>query len=69
MGEAVGAELAAAEPRYGRISVVNACREKQIPLSVHVAPGTDVVHQHDEADGRAIGHGTMLDFILPSTAS
>jgi hypothetical protein len=62
MGAAIAAELAAAGPRYGHVSVINACREHKVPLSVHVALGTDVVHQHDEADGRAIGHGTMLDF-------
>jgi hypothetical protein len=62
MGEALEIELGVARPSYGDISVVNACSAKAIPLTVHVALGTDVVHQHDAADGRAIGHGTMLDF-------
>jgi hypothetical protein len=33
-----------------------------IPATVHVALGTDTVHMHPAADGRAIGAATMHDF-------
>jgi hypothetical protein len=33
-----------------------------VPVTVHVAIGTDVVHQHPAADGQAIGYATMQDF-------
>lgn len=62
MGEALKAELTASHAPNAGTSVIGACSAADIPLTVHVALGTDVVHQHDEADGKAIGHGTMKDF-------
>ncbi len=35
-----------------------------IPATVHVAIGTDIVHMHPEADGGAIGEGSLRDFRL-----
>jgi hypothetical protein len=62
MGEALIRELAEAQPRHGDRSVLGACLDTGVGPTVHIAMGTDVVHQHDEADGKAIGHGTMKDF-------
>ena len=33
-----------------------------IPYTVHVAIGTDIIHQHPTADGAAIGNASMRDF-------
>lgn len=33
-----------------------------IPVTVHVALGTDIIHMHPSADGAAIGAGSLLDF-------
>ncbi len=33
-----------------------------IPVTVHVALGTDIIHMHPSADGAAIGEGSLLDF-------
>ena len=33
-----------------------------IPVTVHVALGTDIIHMHPSADGAAIGGGSLLDF-------
>jgi hypothetical protein len=41
----------------------NACA-LDIPATVHIALGTDIVHMHPEADGAAIGKGSMNDFRL-----
>jgi hypothetical protein len=62
MGDALRAELADADPAHRERSVLWACSDAGIGLTVHIAVGTDVVHQHEEADGRAIGFGTMKDF-------
>ena len=35
-----------------------------IPATVHVAIGTDIVHMHPQADGAAIGKASMTDFRL-----
>jgi hypothetical protein len=33
-----------------------------VPVTVHVAIGTDIIHQHPSAVGMAIGEGSLLDF-------
>ena len=33
-----------------------------VPATVHVAVGTDIVHMHPSADGAAIGRGSLRDF-------
>ena len=33
-----------------------------IPVTVHVAVGTDIIHMHPAADGAAIGATSLLDF-------
>jgi hypothetical protein len=62
LGEALGVHLAAQDPPNSMVSVIATAHRVGIPMTVHVALGTDVVHQHAEADGRALGHGSMKDF-------
>ena len=38
-----------------------------IPATVHVALGSDIIHMHPEADGAAIGEGSLRDFRLLSS--
>src|SRR5256885_14805104 len=33
-----------------------------IPVTVHVAIGTDIIHMHPAVDGAALGEGTLRDF-------
>jgi hypothetical protein len=62
MGDALIAEFRDADPIHRDRSVLGACSDFGTGLTVHIAVGTDVVHQHAEADGKAIGFGTMKDF-------
>ncbi len=43
-------------------SIVAACYQHGIPLTVHVAIGTDIIHMHPDADGASIGATSMKDF-------
>jgi hypothetical protein len=62
LGQAVGAYLAKNDaPFADRSLAVAACREG-IPLTVHVALGTDIVHMHPDASGAAIGDASLRDF-------
>jgi hypothetical protein len=61
-GAAVLDALEEARPPHGDASLLMACRGAGVGVTLHVAIGTDIVHEHPEADGRAIGHGTMFDF-------
>ncbi len=62
MGEAVGREiLEGAYPHAGRSILATAVR-LQVPVTVHVAIGTDIHHMHPEADGAALGATSFRDF-------
>ena len=46
------------------ISVQNICYEHNIPFTVHVGIGTDVIDQHPYFDGRAKGGCSGRDFLI-----
>lgn len=62
IGQSVGRYLAQMHPQYERYSLAAAAARLEIPLTVHVALGTDVTHMHPEASGGAIGEGSLRDF-------
>lgn len=62
IGQAVGAFLLRHQPRFERSSVVAAAARLKIPVTVHVAIGTDIIHMHPDASGRALGEGSLRDF-------
>ena len=61
-GEALGAALAKARAPFAGLSLLCAAHQTGIPLTVHVALGTDIIHQHASADGAAIGRASLRDF-------
>jgi hypothetical protein len=62
IGQAVTAFLAAKQPQYARQSVLCAAARLNIPVTVHVAIGTDIIHMHPAASGAALGEGSLRDF-------
>ncbi len=44
------------------VSVLLAAAERGIPVTVHVAVGADIIHQHPAADGAALGATSHRDF-------
>jgi hypothetical protein len=62
IGQAVGAFLVEHHPQFERLSIVAAAARLRIPVTVHVAIGTDIIHMHPEASGRALGEGSQRDF-------
>jgi Deoxyhypusine synthase len=62
IGQAVGAYLRGASPKHVPLSIAAAASELDIPLTVHVAIGTDIIHMHPSASGSAIGEGSLRDF-------
>jgi hypothetical protein len=61
-GECLGQHLSQMNPPYGKYSILAAGHRCSLPVTVHVALGTDVVHQHPSADGAAIGEMSLRDF-------
>jgi hypothetical protein len=62
IGQAVTGFLAAKQPQHARASVLAAAARLQIPVTVHVAIGTDIIHMHPAASGAALGDGSLRDF-------
>ena len=62
LGEAYGKALFETETPHGDVSVLKQAYALSIPLTVHVAFGTDFIHLHPEMDGALMGEGTMRDF-------
>ena len=62
LGQSVGKYLDAAKPPFAQISVAAAAWRLQIPVTVHVAVGTDIIHMHPQASGAAIGEASLRDF-------
>lgn len=64
LGAAVGRRLLEADFPYKHLSLVAAAAELEVPLTVHVAVGTDIIHLHPSVDPEALGAATHLDFRL-----
>lgn len=62
LGLAMGRRLLRNRPRHLELSILAACARLDLPATVHVALGADIVHMHGNADGAAIGFSTMADF-------
>jgi len=62
IGQAVTGFFAAKEPQFARHSVLAAAARLKIPVTVHVAIGTDIIHMHPAASGAALGDGSLRDF-------
>jgi len=65
-GEAAGQFLSSGiiEVKHADSSVLVAAYKHQIPVTIHLAIGTDIPHMHGAADGAALGAATHLDFRL-----
>jgi len=69
LGEALGHAIVNGLPEstpypHQSISVLAAAYKKRIPVTVHVAIGTDIIHAHPAASGKSIGEASQHDFRL-----
>src|SRR5581483_2572644 len=62
IGQAVTKFLAAKQPQFARASILAAAARLGIPVTVHIAIGTDIIHMHPAASGAALGEGSLRDF-------
>lgn len=62
LGQSVAAFLSERNPPHADRSLAVAAHRLGIPITVHVAIGTDVIHMHPAASGAAIGETSLRDF-------
>ncbi len=64
LGQAVGRMLIEEGFPHNDKSLLASAARLEIPVTVHVAVGTDIIHIHPAADGAAIGKASFHDFRL-----
>ena len=62
IGEAVGRMVHSGAFPYKDKSLLAAGARLSVPVTVHVAIGTDIIHMHPSFDGRATGEAAARDF-------
>jgi hypothetical protein len=62
LGRSVGVMLVRENFPFNRYSLLAKAYELDIPVTVHVAVGTDIIHFHPNVDGPSIGKTSHLDF-------
>ena len=61
-GESVAKKIYEADCKYKQLSILEAGYRLNIPITVHVAIGTDIIHQHPNSKGEIIGELSLRDF-------
>ncbi len=64
LGKAVGEALLNQTAPYRDLSILATAARLAIPVTVHVAIGTDIIHMHPAMDGAATGELSHRDFRL-----
>lgn len=62
LGQSVGRFLAECQAPFAQLSIAANAHRLGIPLTAHVAIGTDIIHMHPLASGAAIGEASLRDF-------
>jgi len=61
-GDAVAEKIGKSSLRYKNLSLLANAYKYKVPVCVHVAIGTDIIHQHPSFDGALTGQASMRDF-------
>ena len=67
LGKIVGAAMVEKQLPYLKHSILATGFRLSIPVTVHVAFGTDIIHMHPEFDAKATGEATYNDFRIFSS--
>ncbi|HEY7727799.1 MAG TPA: hypothetical protein VID50_05045 [Candidatus Eisenbacteria bacterium] len=68
MGEALGRFLLDQRAPHAGLSLLAQAVDRGLPTTVHVAIGTDTLHQHPSFDGASTGEATHRDFRILAAA-
>lgn len=64
LGEALGREILDGNFPHKDVSVLAAAVRFGVPLTVHVGIGYDILHEHPNCDGAALGQTSYRDFLI-----
>jgi deoxyhypusine synthase len=61
-GAAVGQAILKRRLPHRNLSILATGARLDIPVTAHIAIGTDIIHMHPQANGKALGEGSLKDF-------
>ena len=64
LGEAVGKAIHEGPFPHKEVSVLAAAYRLRVPVTVHVGIGYDIIHEHPNCDGAALGRASYTDFLV-----
>jgi hypothetical protein len=64
LGEAVGRAIEQGDFPHKEVSVLAAAYRLGVPATVHVGVGHDILHEHANCDGAALGAASYHDFLV-----
>lgn len=64
LGEAIGRRIVVERFPFAETSVLAAGYRLRVPVTVHVAIGQDIIHEHPNFDGAATGAASYADFLV-----
>jgi hypothetical protein len=64
LGEALGREILEGDFPHKDVSILAAGVRLGVPVTVHVGIGYDIIHEHPNCDGAALGQTSYQDFLI-----
>ena len=64
LGEAIGQAILDGPFPHKDVSVLAAAARLGVPITVHVGVGYDIIHEHPNCDGAALGETSYRDFLI-----
>ncbi len=63
-GENVGRRILESDYPHKDVSILAAAYEQAVPVTLHVGVGYDIIHEHPNCDGAALGEASYRDFLI-----
>jgi hypothetical protein len=64
LGENVGRRIAESDYAHRELSVLAAAYRCSVPVTIHAGIGYDILHEHPNCDGAALGAASYRDFLI-----
>lgn len=64
LGEAIGRTILDGPFPHKNVSILAAAARLGVPVTVHVGVGYDIIHEHPNCDGAALGQTSYQDFLI-----
>lgn len=64
LGENIGRRIEASDYPWRDLSVFAAAYRLSVPVTVHVGIGYDILHEHPDCEGAAVGEASYRDFLI-----